>query len=113
MSIKENIIGDVAVLMIRGSLMGGDETDALRDKIYGLIEDKITKVVIDLGKVKWINSTGLGSILSGHTTLVNNGGKLNLARSTEKVQSLLMITQLMKVFENYDSVDDAVKAFQE
>lgn len=113
MSVMENIIGDVAVLTIRGSLMGGDETDALRKRIYGLNEDKITKVVIDLGKVKWINSTGLGSILSCHTTLVNNGGKLKLARSTEKVRSLLMITQLIKVFENYDSVDDAVKAFRE
>ena len=69
-------------------------------------------VVVDLAQVDWMNSTGLGILISGYTTLRNNDGLLKLANVTDKIQSLLTITKLVSVFEAFDSVDDAVKSFK-
>ncbi|MCP4725075.1 MAG: STAS domain-containing protein [bacterium] len=112
MGIKEKIIDNVAVLVVGGKLMGGPETDDLREKVYSLVSDDMTRVVIDLSKLKWLNSSGLGALMACHTTLVNKGGTLKLAHATERVKSLLMITQLMKIFENYETVDRALASFK-
>jgi len=113
MKIKEKIVNHVAVLSLSGKMMGGPETTELHDKIRNLISDKITKVVIDLGGVKWINSSGLGVLMAAMTTLKNSGGELKLANVTEKVESLLMITQLMRIFDTYESVDRAISVLTE
>ena len=94
-------------------MMGGPETTALHDHIRGLMNDGISKVVIDLGGVKWINSSGLGVLMAAMTTLKNSEGQMKLANVTEKVESLLMITQLMRIFETYDSIDRAVAAMSD
>ena len=112
MAIKEKIIGDIAVLSISGKLMGGKETLEVHEKIKGLIADKITKVVVDLSKVKWMNSRGLGILMAGHTSLSNANGSLKIAGATEKVNSLLMITQLITIFETYENADRAVASFK-
>jgi anti-sigma B factor antagonist len=108
MKIKEKIENHIAILTLSGKMMGGPETQALHDHIKGLISDGINKVVIDLGDVKWMNSTGMGVLMASMTTLKNADGKLALARVTEKVQSLLMITQLIKVFLTFETVERAV-----
>ncbi len=113
MKIKEKIVDHIAVLEVSGKMMGGPETMALHDHVKGLLQDGIKKVVIDLGDVKWINSSGMGVLMACMTTLSNAGGKLVLARVSEKVNSLLMITQLIKVFETYETVDRAVAALKE
>ncbi len=110
MKIKEKIEGHVAILALSGKMMGGPETTQLHDRIRSLINDKIIKVVIDLSGVKWINSSGLGVLMATHTTLKNAGGELKLSNVTEKVESLLMITQLMRIFDTYESVDRALSA---
>jgi anti-sigma B factor antagonist len=113
MKIKEKIDNHVAVLSLSGKMMGGPETTALHDHIRGLMNDGINKVVIDLGGVKWINSSGLGVLMAAMTTLKNSEGQMKLANVTEKVESLLMITQLMRIFDTYDSIDRAVAAMTE
>ena len=113
MKIKEKIDNQVAVLSLSGKMMGGPETTALHDHIRGLMNDGINKVVIDLGGVKWINSSGLGVLMAAMTTLKNSEGQMKLANVTEKVESLLMITQLMRIFDTYDSIDRAVAAMSE
>ena len=113
MKIKEKIDNQVAVLSLSGKMMGGPETTALHDHIRGLMGDGINKVVIDLHGVKWINSSGLGVLMAAMTTLKNADGQMKLANVTEKVESLLMITQLMRIFETYESVDRAVSSLTE
>ena len=107
MKIKEKIEDHVAILTLSGKMMGGPETTALHDHIRGLINDKINKVVIDLGDVRWMNSSGMGVLMACMTTLTNADGKLVLARVSEKVNSLLIITQLIKVFDTYETVERA------
>lgn len=113
MKIKEEMKGDVAILTLSGKLMGGPETAEVHDHIKGLISDGVKKVVIDLGKVKWLNSSGLGVLMGGLVSLRNVGGDLKLAQVAERVESLLMITKLMTVFDTYESVDRAVASFVE
>jgi len=100
----------VVILEPKGKIMGGPDATLLRDKLYEIIEDGQNKVVIDLSGVDWMNSTGLGILISSYTTLRNNQGELKLANVTEKIRSLLTVTKLVTIFDAYDSVDAAVKA---
>jgi len=112
MAVKEKIIGDVAVLSISGKLMGGSETQEIHTVVKSLIADGIKKVVIDLSKVKWLNSQGLGVLMGSFTSMRNADGNLRIAGATDKVNSLLMITQLITIFDNYETVDRAVASFK-
>jgi anti-sigma B factor antagonist len=111
MKIKEHFHGKVAVLQLHGNLMGGKETTDVHDRLKELVHEGFKNVVIDLGDVKWMNSSGLGMLMSALTTVKNADGVLKIANVTEKVESLLMITQLTKIFHNYGSVDAAVASF--
>ncbi|MGD9488287.1 MAG: STAS domain-containing protein [Calditrichaceae bacterium] len=111
MKIKEKIENHVAVLTLSGKMMGGPETTAVHEHVRGLLADGVKNVVIDLGEVKWMNSSGMGVLMACTTTLSNADGKLVLARVTEKVKSLLIITQLIKIFETFETVERAVSSF--
>lgn len=111
MQIKETIDGDVVVLALKGNLMGDPETTEFRDKIKSLVRDGFLKIVLDVSKVKWINSSGLGALISALATVNNAGGDLRIANVTEKINSLFMITQLIKVFKSFETIDRAVASF--
>ncbi|HNR66596.1 MAG TPA: STAS domain-containing protein [bacterium] len=112
MQLKEKIVGDVAILELKGKLMGGPETQEIHSKVKDLADKKQLKVIIDLGKVTWMNSTGLGAMMSSLTTLRNAKGDLKLVRVTDKVKSLFMVTKLITIFDTFDSVEDAIAAFR-
>jgi anti-sigma B factor antagonist len=112
MKLTDRLAGDVVVLEPKGKIMGGPDAALLHDKLHDFIDQNKKKVVIDLSKVEWMNSTGLGILISGLTTMRNNGGELKLAGITEKIESLLTITKLITVFESYDNVDLAIKSFK-
>jgi anti-sigma B factor antagonist len=112
MAIKEKMQGDVALIALSGKLMGGPETMEVHEKVKELVGKKVNKIVIDLGKVKWMNSSGLGALMGSLTTIKNAGGELKLANVTDKVQSLFMITKLITIFETFDSVDAASASFK-
>lgn len=111
MNISHREENGVVVIEPKGKIMGGPESTALHDLLHEIIEQDKSRVVIDLGKVDWMNSTGLGLLISGLTSLRKAGGELKLANVTEKIQSLLTITKLITVFKAFDSVDEAIKSF--
>jgi anti-sigma B factor antagonist len=102
----------VAILEPKGKIMGGPDATLLHDQLHEFIKQGKLKVIIDLAGVDWMNSTGLGILISGLTTLRNNKGELKLANVTDKIQSLLTITKLVTVFESHDSVAEAVQSFE-
>lgn len=112
MKLSERQVGDVVVLELSGKLMGGPDATLLNEKLHELIDNGKTKVVADLKKVNWMNSSGLGILIGGLTTMRNHGGDLKLANVTDRIQSLLMITKLLTVFETFESTDQAVSSFQ-
>ena len=111
MAIEESIWDSVAVLTLEGKLMGGPDSLALHDKVHSLIADGVKHVVIDLHKVTWMNSSGLGALMASLTSLRSAKGELKLANVTRKIESLLVATKLICVFDTYDSVDSAVASF--
>ncbi len=112
MKIKEKMVGDVAVLYLSGNMMGGPDTAAVHDKVKSLIADGIKKIVIDLKGVKWMNSSGLGVLMSCLGTATKNEAELKLASVTDKVQSILMVTKLIEIFDTYENADRAVASFK-
>ena len=111
MALKETLHGDVVVLTPTGNLLGDDETDDLRDKVKSLIGQNFIKVVLDVSGLQWVNSAGLGAMIACLASLTNKGGELRIANITDKIQSLFLITQLVKVFKTYESVDRAIASF--
>ena len=112
MNIAVKEIGDVHVISVKGNLMGGPETISVHDKVKELITKEQTKVVIDLSHVKWMNSSGLGTMMGCLTSLRTAKGDLKLCGVTDKVKSLFMITKLITLFETYDTPEQAAKAFE-
>lgn len=112
MQIKEKMENDVAVISLKGDLLGEPDTGMIRDKIHSLVNDEVKHVVVDLGGVNYMNSSGLGTLISVLTTMRNAGGDLRLARVEGKVQNLFMMTQLVKVFDTYETVDRALVSFK-
>lgn len=113
MRIEETIKDNIAILKVKGNLMGGPETQELHEHVRGLVADEVVKIVVDLSNVKWLNSSGLGVLMAAYTTVKNKGGGLKLAGVAEKVKSLLMITQLLNFFEAYETIDRAIASFSQ
>ena len=111
MMITENKHGHVTVISLKGNLLGEPETTALRKTVYRLTERDEKRVVLDLGGLKAVNSTGLGLLVSSLTSLRKRSGDLSLARLSDKVHALMMITHLIRVFKVYDTVERAVASF--
>jgi anti-sigma B factor antagonist len=111
MTIKEKITNDVAVLSLKGDLVSEVDTSKIKEKIHSLASDNIKNVIMDLGGVQFINSSGLGTLISALTTIKNAGGDLRLAGLGERVENLFVITKLVKVFDTYETVDRAVSSF--
>lgn len=99
------------VIELKGNVMGGNEAAEFSDELRKLLEENKKHIVIDLADVKFMNSSGLGMLISGYTTVKNGGGEFKIANATEKINSLLVMTKLITIFENYDSVDQAVNSF--
>ena len=102
MSVNVDQRDQVAVLTIKGNLMGGKESDVVYEKVKQLLDAGTKQFVVDLSKVKWINSQGLGSLMACLTSSRNMGGELKITGATEKVKSILMVTKLMTIFEHFD-----------
>lgn len=102
---------DISILEPKGKLMGGPDTGELDEKLYALLHEGKTKVVLDLGKTEWINSSGM-SILIHHWNKFNKAGAhLRLANLTKKTERILVISRLASVFDCYETVDDAIASF--
>ena len=91
------------VIEFKGNVMGGPDAVSLNEKLHELIDAGKTNVVVDLGKVKFMNSSGLGMLIGALTTMRKAGGDLRIANATDKIQSLLIVTKLITVFKHRDS----------
>lgn len=107
-SLEQQVHGDVHLLTPRKDLMGGNETKELSTAIAEIVERGTPKIVVDLGKVSFLNSTGLGALVAGHVSCKNHQGWLRLARSTKRIDNLFLITRLAFVFETFETVEEAL-----
>ncbi len=99
------------VIEFKGNVMGGPDAAKLNETLHELIDKGQKNVVVDLSKVSFMNSSGLGMLIGALTTMRNAGGDLRIANATDKIESLLIVTKLITVFKHYKSVDAAVASF--
>ncbi len=100
------------VIELKGKIMGGPDAEVFRDELQKLIDDDKKKVIIDLEHVKFMNSSGLGILIGGLTTMRKAGGDIKLCNADKRISSLLMVSQLNTVFDHHLSLDSAVKAYE-
>lgn len=103
--------GPVTVIHLDGNLMGGPDASTLNEQLNALVDAGKTSVVIDLGGVQFMNSSGLGLLIGGVTALKNAGGALKIAAASQKIAELFRITRLTSFLENHPTVDAAVASF--
>lgn len=110
MKFDDMLEGNIVILDVSGKIMGGEETTMFHGKIHEYISQNKKNIVVDLAKVDWMNSVGLGMLISALTTVKNAGGRLVLA-NINKIESILTITRLISVFEHYESRELAMQSF--
>jgi anti-sigma B factor antagonist len=104
-------VGDVTVVDVNGRITLGEGSSALRDEIRALIDKGDKKILLNLSDVTYIDSSGIGELVSGFTSVANAGGTLKLLGLTKRVKDLLQITKLYTVFDVHEEEAHAVKSF--
>ncbi|HTB11377.1 MAG TPA: STAS domain-containing protein [Bryobacteraceae bacterium] len=104
-------VGDVTVVDAVGRITLGEGASTFRDTIRDLASSGHKKILLNLGEVSYIDSSGIGEMVSGFTTVANQGGVVKLLNLTKRVKDLLQITKLYTVFEVFDDEAAAVRSF--
>ncbi len=112
MNITERKSGDVTILDVEGKILLGEGDVQLKRKIDELIDNKQTKLVVNLENVPYMDSGGLGEIVRSYTTVKRAGGELKLLNATKRISDLLTITKLITVFDIHEDEAAAVKSFE-
>jgi anti-sigma B factor antagonist len=107
LKIQQRDAHGVVVLDLNGKLTGGPEAETFRNIFKSLIEEDKKRIIINLKKVDWINSTGLGILISGYTTVRKAGGDLVLCHVGDRIDSILYVTKLNLLFQSFENEEDA------
>jgi anti-sigma B factor antagonist len=104
-------VGDVTVIDVAGRITLGEGSSALRDALRELVGKNQKKILLNLGDVSYIDSSGIGELVSGFTTVTNSGGSLKLLNLNKRVKDLLQITKLYTVFDVHEDEAGAIRSF--
>jgi anti-sigma B factor antagonist len=111
MKVTTRQVDGVTILDLSGRITLGEGSVTLRDAIRDLVAKGSKRILLNLGDVSYIDSSGIGEMVSAFTSVKNSGGELKLLNLTKKVQDLLQITKLYTVFDIWDSESSAITAF--
>ncbi len=109
-SLKTRKVDGVVIVDMSGKLTIGEPVLSLREAVRRFIEDDSVKFVLNLGDVSYIDSSGLGELVTTHTSLRNREGNVNLLNLTKRAKDLLQMTKLLTVFDTYEDEAEAVQA---
>jgi anti-sigma B factor antagonist len=112
LNINERQAGDVTVLDMSGKITIGEGSVALRTAIRRMLEEGKKRILLNLAGVSYIDSSGIGELVSSYTAINKDGGQLKLLNLTQKLRDLLTITKLLTVFDVYESEADALNSFK-
>lgn len=104
-------VGDVTVIDATGRITLGEGSSTFRDTLRDLVSKGHKKLLLNLADVSYIDSSGIGELVSGYTTVANQGGSLKLVGLTKRIKDLLQITKLYTIFEVFDDEAGAVRSF--
>jgi anti-sigma B factor antagonist len=112
LSIKQREAGDITILDLSGKITIGEGSVQLRETVRNLLDAGRKKILLNLGDVSYVDSSGIGELVSSYSTANKAGGSLKLLNLTKKIQDLLAITKLLTVFEIHDSEEAALASFK-
>jgi anti-sigma B factor antagonist len=104
-------VGNVTVIDVAGRITLGEGSSALRETLRELVAKNQTKILLNLADVTYIDSSGIGELVSGYTTVTNTGGSLKLLNLNKRVKDLLQITKLYTVFEVHEDEAAAIRSY--
>jgi anti-sigma B factor antagonist len=111
MKLNARQLGDVAVIDVSGRITLGEGASMIRDAVRALTTKGNRKILLNLGDVSYIDSSGIGELVAGYTSVANAGGSLKLLSLTKRVKDLLQITKLYTVFDVHEDEAHAVRSF--
>jgi len=111
MTIQQRLVGPIAVLDLDGRLVLGDGDAALTDTVSTLVSEGRRQLVLNLGNVAYVDSSGLGALVTSTLTARNAGGTIKLFNVTKRVYDLLAIAKLLSLFDVCDTEADALREF--
>lgn len=101
-------VGSKIILDLDGQLILGDDLDDFRAKWTSAVSTGTKEIIIDLGRIRKIDSSGIGSLVRCHSSITAKGGKIRLVGANETIRQAFHITRLDRVFEFHQSLDDAL-----
>ena len=104
-------VGNVSVIDVAGRITLGEGSSALRETLRDLVAKNQNKILLNLADVSYIDSSGIGELVSGYTTVTNTGGSLKLLNLNKRVKDLLQITKLYTVFEVHEDEAAAIRSY--
>ena len=111
MNFSTKEIEEVVILTLEGEMVGGPDATLLTEKLRELIGEDKKQIIVDMGNVNYMNSSGLGILIGGLTTVRNNGGDLKLIRLAKRLQDLIRITKMDRVFDVFETEEEAIGSF--
>jgi anti-sigma B factor antagonist len=111
MDMNSRDVGGVAVVDLIGRMTASDNAGGLGDRVQRLLADGHTQVVLNLSQLNYMDSSGLGEMVSCYSKVRKAGGAIRLAGTTVRIKDLLAITKLVTVFESYDTEELAIASF--
>ena len=111
MEITKRTVGDIQILDCSGKIVLGEGTMTVRNMVRDIIAGNGTKIILNLANVNYIDSSGIGELVSTYTTVTNAGGQLKLLNLTKKIEQLLAITKLLTVFQVFEDEKAAITSF--
>ncbi len=112
LKMTKRTVDGILALECSGRIVLGEESSLLRDEVKKAVTDGTKRIVLNLGDVNYIDSSGLGTLVSLHTTAQNAGATIKLANLTKRVGDLLQVTKLLTVFDVHNSEYEALEAFR-
>lgn len=109
--ISEREVGSVSILDLEGKIILGEESNALREKVKSLLEAGRRRILLNLGNVTFIDSTGLGTLVGAFTSAQSKNAGLKLLNLSQKPHDLMSVTKLLTVFEIFDDEQAAIASF--
>ena len=112
LNINDRQVGNVTVLDIDGNLRIGEGSAVLHKAIRRLLEEGQNQILLNLARVAYIDSSGLGELVAAHVALGKSGGRIKLLHLTRRVRELMTITKLLTVFDAYETESAALDSFK-
>jgi anti-sigma B factor antagonist len=112
MKIVKRTVGDIVILDCSGKITLGEGTMTVRNAVRDILKENGKKIILNLADVNYIDSSGIGELVSTYTTVTNNGGQFKLLSLTKKIHELLQITKLLTVFQVFENEQAALASFQ-